>query len=595
MNYLIKSALVLFVAFATVTTVQAQKRTGKKRSTQKSAAAKKKKTTVVKKTATPPAVVNKVKPEVLQNATAALGDTTAPRVVTITSAFKPSLKNAAKVNFTAATPVIDSSKIPVIYQIPSQNLFFSYQPVSIKPMAMSIDSGFSWENDHYIKLGAGNFSSFYGEAGFSFGDGKKSITNLRGNFLTTTGNLPSQQAAKWNVDVLSVFNTNNNNEWTTHPFYKSSTQYRYGYEPASLNYAKDQLLQRYTEVGIEAGLQNKAANQFGITYHPQIKASRFFDNADAHENNLLIKAPINKSFGKIYAIDLGIVADLSTADFPLIPNPLTIKNNLYYLKPSLQFNTPNFKLNAGIQPSWDNKAFSTLPNITIEAKLADINLVLEAGWVGSFQKNSFRSLTEFNPWVGRPGSLLNTKINEQYAGIKGSGGDHFTYEVKASLQTLNNQPLFLNNTGDGKTFNVVYEPEMKAIRLHGELGYTEQEKISFIAGATYTNYNSLTVNSKAWGLIPLEANGSLKWQLLKDLQVKADAFLWDGAPYQDLLLQTHKAKAVADLNLGAEFTVLPRLNLWIQMNNLLNSTYQRWNQYTVLGFNVLGGVVYSFR
>jgi hypothetical protein len=31
------------------------------------------------------------------------------------------------------------------------------------------------------------------------------------------------------------------------------------------------------------------------------------------------------------------------------------------------------------------------------------------------------------------------------------------------------------------------------------------------------------------------------------------------------------------------------------MNNLLNNTYQRWNQYNVLGFNVLGGVVYSFK
>jgi len=50
-----------------------------------------------------------------------------------------------------------------------------------------------------------------------------------------------------------------------------------------------------------------------------------------------------------------------------------------------------------------------------------------------------------------------------------------------------------------------------------------------------------------------------------------------------------------DLNAGVEFTVLPKLNLWVQFNNLLNNKYQRWNQYEVLGFNVLGGVVYSFR
>jgi hypothetical protein len=523
-------------------------------------------------------------------------DTSAPKMVTITSAFKPFLKDAAKLNFTAATPVIDSSRIPVLYSIPSKNLFFTYQPVAIKPLALAVDSGYTWANDQYIKLGAGNFSSYYGEAAFSFGDGKNSITNVRGNFLTATGHLPAQQSAKWGVDVLSVFNTKGANEWTTHPFYQSSTQYLYGYQPSTLNYAKDDLLQQFTTVGIEAGMQNKVANLYDITYHPKISFARFFDNRSRHENTFLIKAPINKSFGKVYAFDLGITADMSTLTIPLLAGSHSIQNNLYYIDPSFQFHTPTVKINLGIRPSWDNKAFSLLPNFTAEAKVTDINLVFQAGWVGSFQKNSFRSLAGFNPWISLTDTaILNTKIGEQFVGVKGNSGDHFTYQVKASLQKLNNQPLFLNNIGDGKTFKVLFEPQMNAVRLHGELGYTEQEKFSFTAGATFTQYSSLQVNQKAWGLVPAEATASLKWKILKDLQVKADAFLWDGAPYRDSTLTARKGKAVADLNLGVEFTVMPRLNLWLQMNNLLNSTYQRWNQYTVLGFNVLGGVVYSFR
>jgi len=149
--------------------------------------------------------------------------------------------------------------------------------------------------------------------------------------------------------------------------------------------------------------------------------------------------------------------------------------------------------------------------------------------------------------------------------------------------------------GGGKSFDVLFEPEMQGIRLHGEVGYTVQERFSFIAAATYTQYNSLSVNAKPWGLLPLEVTGSLKWKLLKDLQLKADVFVWDGNQYRDSSLQSRKANPVADLNVGLEFAVMPRLNLWLQMNNLLNNTYQRWNQYQVLGFNVLGGVVYSFR
>jgi len=30
------------------------------------------------------------------------------------------------------------------------------------------------------------------------------------------------------------------------------------------------------------------------------------------------------------------------------------------------------------------------------------------------------------------------------------------------------------------------------------------------------------------------------------------------------------------------------------MNNILNNRYERWNQYEVFGFNILGGIVYSF-
>ena len=136
---------------------------------------------------------------------------------------------------------------------------------------------------------------------------------------------------------------------------------------------------------------------------------------------------------------------------------------------------------------------------------------------------------------------------------------------------------------------------MKAIRLHGEIGYTVQEKFSLLAGATMTQYSDLQVNEKAWGMLPFEVNGALRWQVLKDLMVKSDVFFWDGAQYRNKALQDQKLKAAFDMNAGVEFTVLPKLNLWVQFNNLFNNRYQRWNQYPVLGFNVLGGIVYSFK
>ncbi|MBC7587548.1 MAG: hypothetical protein H7178_04235, partial [Chitinophagaceae bacterium] len=87
----------------------------------------------------------------------------------------------------------------------------------------------------------------------------------------------------------------------------------------------------------------------------------------------------------------------------------------------------------------------------------------------------------------------------------------------------------------------------------------------------------------------------LRWKVLKDLHFKTDVFFWDGASYLSKSLQSQKLNAAIDLNAGLEYSVLPRLNLWLQFNNLLNSKYQRWNQYEVLGMNVIGGIVYSFK
>ncbi len=601
MHYCKKICCFLLLVSLTTATVQAQhKKKGKKKvqtAAHKKAPAKtkkshtaatpaKKKTAVFSAAESTPAKLNRE----------GLGDTTAPRVVTVTSAFKPSLKNAAKVNFTAASPVIDSSRVPVLYNIPAQNLLFSYQPVPIKPLALPQDSGLAWVNDHYIKAGIGNYTTGLAEGAFSFGDGKKSITNLRANYLTTKGNLPAQQYSKFGMNVISILNTNHNNEWTTKAFYENTTRYFYGYEPASLNYKKDSLLNRFNTAGIEVGVQNKARNDFNITYHPQVQLRYFADNRDNKEYALVAKANINKGFAKIYAFDLGLTADISKATFfPSTPNQRTLKNNLYYVSPTLQFNTPNFKLYLGIQPSWDNQNFSTLPNITAEARIKESALVVEGGWTGYYNKNTYYSLAGFNPWLAALTDLQNTKAIETYAGIKGSAGNHFTYKGRVSFIKLNNQPLFVNDLLDGKTFNVLYEPSMQLMKLHGEVGYNVQEKFSFLAGATFQKFSSLVVNEQAWGQLPFEVTGTLKWKVLKDLQVKADAFLWDGPYYRSKSMQAMKLDPAADLNLGIEFAVMPKLNLWFQVNNLLNNKYQRWNQYQVLGLNVLGGVVYSFR
>lgn len=585
----------LALAVLGVLSTEAQKRSTKKKTPAKKTTTNKAAAKTTTKATSTPAVQTTDATAAITNREG-LGDTTSPRVVTITSAFKPSLKTAAKINFTAASPVIDSSRTPVTYSVPAQNLFFSYQPVPISPLALPIDTSLNWQNDHTVKAGVGNFNTLLLQGAFSFGDGVKSNTVIQADYLGNKGELFAQQYNTLGIGVLSVFNTQNTNEWTAKANYRNTTRYFYGFDPAAGPYLKSDLLHRFSDAGIEIGLRNKRSNAFNISYAPKLNLHYFQDNRSGKEFNAILDAPLRKKFGENMSIDLGITADIANTTFPFGTGTRSIGNNLFYVSPSVAYTSAAFRLQGGIRPSWDNGKFNTLPNITAEVKIKEADLVAEAGWVGYFNKNGYRTLSGINPWIAQPTALLNTKINEQYAGIRGSAGNHLTYRARLSFLRMNNQPLFPNSGGDGKMFNVVFEPELDVLQVHGELGYTLQEKLSVMAGITYRRFTSQEVYERPWGLLPTELSGSLKWKVLKDLQVKADAFIWDGSYSRRFdQLSTFKLDPAADLNIGAEFSVMPKLNLWIQINNVLNNKYRRWNQYEVMGLNVLGGVVYSFR
>ena len=67
-------------------------------------------------------------------------DSIPEKVVTIISAFKPQLKNVAKIGFVNATAIVDTSSLSLTYMVPSQNLSFQYQPIALVPRAIKIDS-----------------------------------------------------------------------------------------------------------------------------------------------------------------------------------------------------------------------------------------------------------------------------------------------------------------------------------------------------------------------------------------------------------------------------------------------------------------------
>lgn len=92
--------------------------------------------------------------------------------ISITTEYQPVLRNAAKLNFSGTHLPADTNRTVAPYYIPPQNLFYAYQPIPLRPLALVQDTNLYLGNRHFIKAGVGNYTTGYAAAGLGFGDGK---------------------------------------------------------------------------------------------------------------------------------------------------------------------------------------------------------------------------------------------------------------------------------------------------------------------------------------------------------------------------------------------------------------------------------------
>jgi hypothetical protein len=521
-------------------------------------------------------------------------DTTRTKSVNITSAFKPVLRESAKINFNASPPTADTAKPRLQYDIPDPSLLLGYQPGSLKPLALQIDTTGQFDNKNYIKAGFGSLKTPYVQAGFSFGDGNTAGINIYAKHVASQGKREFQDFAHTQVKLNGFYKTAKNLEWDASLGFAADKTYKYGFYPESLSFPTDSIRQNFQTISARLAAHNINKTEFGISYSPEVKIDVFSDNLKNSESNTVVNLPLEKTIGKDFAVDLGLTFDLTRLS-PKSKSGATINNTMYYISPSVLYKKSNLNLQIGIRPSWDNKSFTMLPNMLADIGTSDQRFTFQAGWTGYIRKTSYQYLASQNPWLWMPATLQNTRIEERFAGFKGSVGDHFTYSMKAAFNKLNNQPLFVNDTtGDGKSFRVVNEEKLNVLNFGGEIGYNVEEKFSLITTLNVNQYTGLRNNRRAWGLLPLELNSAMRLQVIKDLWLKGDLFAWSGPNYLKKDGGVGKLDGAFDLNAGLEFRATNNLNLWAQFNNIFNKEYQRWNQYPVYGFNFVAGVVFSF-
>ena len=515
--------------------------------------------------------------------------------IDINSVYKPVLRNAVKINFSATHLNADTTAPNLTYSIPAQNLFYSYQPISLKPLALQQDTNLYLGQRNFVKVGYGNFSTPYVSAGFSFGDGKKFLANVYADYISSKGKMLYQDYSKLHLKAAGSLFLPTNEVYASVDV-KMNEQFLYGYDTALYKYSKKDVRQQFQDLSATIGIRNTKIGEYGISYNPSLQFSNFTNINRLSETSFILNAPLQKDFGEAFAFKLEGKADVTSYTTKnLLPNNVKINNNVFSVSPSLVFSTPRMSINGGITPTWDNGKFVWLPNVYAEAFIAENVFAFQAGWVGRITKNTYRNLSESNPYLKPFTAQLNTKEIEYYGGIKGTLGKHFNFNAKAGYITYTNLPFLINDTAtDGKAFVISNETKVKDLKIHGDVSYVSKEKFTVSAGITYNGYVGMKRNAKAWNTIPLEFTSSLRWWAFKQVLLKADFYTYSGSFY---LAKGNVAKAFkpgSDLSAGIEFKINKTFSAWMDVNNILNDKYERWHNYPVYGLNLLGGVRVNF-
>jgi len=523
---------------------------------------------------------------------------TTKQSINITSSFKPVLRNAVKINFSGSQLLADTSTTVRPYIIPAQNLFYAYQPIALRPLALQQDTNLYLGGRNYVKAGFGNYSTPYVKAGLSFGNGKTALLNLYGSYISSKGKIKNQDYSQFEGKATASYFAKKFEVYGSGSV-RQNNYFLYGYDHTLFDYKKEDVKQHFQDINVTAGIRNTNITEYRISYNPSVSVNIFSNIGKLNETTFAVNAPIEKKFGDNFALKVEAKGDFTnyfTKGY--VANNYNFNNNVVQVSPSLVYTSPKFSINGGISPTWNNSKFVWLPNIYGEYQLKEKVFSLQAGWIGRYVKNTYRNLTAVNPYLATITSQTNTKEVEFYGGIKGSLGNHFNFNAKAGIVRYTDLPFFINDTsavnGDNKSFVIANESRVDNFRVHGDLSYIMQDKFTVTGGVTFNGYTGMKSNGKAWNTIPVEINGALRWYAFKQVLLKADFYMFGGGNYIDKGDVSRTFKPGSDLSLGAEFKITKQFSAWLDVNNVFNDKYERWHNYQVYGLNLVGGIRFDF-
>ncbi|AWI27009.1 TonB-dependent receptor [Flavobacterium pallidum] len=350
-----------------------------------------------------------------------------------------------------------------------------------------------------------------------------------------------------------------------------------------------------------------------------VKFDRFWDSFDSAENRFYVKPSFDFNISDT-KIKTDFIVDYVGGEFKdnyFGTGALRYGYTNFGVHPSFVINRDAWTVNLGAAAFFsldtensDNKFF-LYPQVNASLKVVGDLMVFYAGAEGGLDQNTYRDVTNQNPFVSPTLAIAPTdRQYEIFAGLKGKLSSTVSYNLRGSYTSEKNKALFKNNVFPdaneilsdlepyqlGNSFQLAYD-DVKTISFYGELKADFSKNVAFGVNATFNSYTT-DIEEEAWNLpalklaTTLDVNITPKWY--------AGASLFFVGERKDLLQYSGFSEDVAtldsyiDANAHVGFKCNERWTAFLKVNNIANQKYEKWLGYPVQQLQVMLGANYKF-
>ena len=517
--------------------------------------------------------------------------------VDIVKSFDARLAVTERFGVAPVLPPLDTATKRLDYAITARSMEVEYLPPRIRPLAMpsSKENGDTYNG--YLRLGGGFPAAI-------LGDGYYNISSLENFTLGLTARhhsanndrrLENQRFSYSGGGLDGTYHFDQGFSVNGGLGYSSNVNHFYGYndlndeKDLSYSFLPEEVRQRFNIFDAKASVFNGARTEADFNYHAGFKAYLLNDFYAVRERGFNLLLSGTKWFAGSHPLNI----DLET-DFTTYKDTSNQSLNNFFLRPNYTYHGGSFTAKIGVNIASHRDQFSFFPDVELYALILEGVLGAYVGATGTLQKNDFRTLSAYNPFISSRIRVRNTSYYQYYGGVKGNV-QGINYDAQVGYKTVDNLALFLlPDVNDSiPRFDLIYDTA-NIVYFKASLEMPLFEGFN-LTGTVSQNFFSLQGQEKPWHLPSLTVNVGARYTTMENkLTLKGDFFLENGVPYLDENNEAQNLNALFDVSVGADYFFTKNIGGFIQINNLANNQRQRWFRYPTFGINAMVGLVARF-